>query len=150
MKKIYLPDNLGLKIGEWLCVQQIHYEVFGLDWKSICKVCKTKLVSFLLVHQKLNLKVLNYDISILFWLNKNHCSLISSIFKIKVLSLLEACCDLISGFSLHMKIQITGLLKIWGSNLYSGRPNFFVFIDIWFVKQDSSKQRYAVFMENLQ
>ena len=27
----YLPDNLGLKIGKWLCVRQIHYEVAGLD-----------------------------------------------------------------------------------------------------------------------
>ena len=127
-KKKYLPDNLGLKIGEWLCVQQIHYEVFGLDWKSICKVCKTKLVSFLLVHRKLNLKVLNYDISILFWLNKNHCSLISSIFKIKVLSLLEACCDLISGFSLHMKIQIIGgkITENLGFKSQLRRVNFFV------------------------
>ena len=126
-KKKYLPDNLGLKIGEWLCVQQIHYEVVGLDWKSICKVCKTKLVSFLLVHRKLNLKVLNYDISILFWLNKNHCSLISSIFKIKVLSLLEACCDLISGFSLHMKIQIIGgkITENLGFKSQLRRVNFF-------------------------
>ena len=31
MKKKYLPDNLGLKIGKWLCVRQNHYEVAGLD-----------------------------------------------------------------------------------------------------------------------
>ena len=49
---------------------------------------------------------------------------------IKVLSLLEACFDLISGSSLHMKIQIMGgkLLKIWGSNPRSGRSNFFILI----------------------
>ena len=41
----------------------------------------------------------------------------------KVLSLLEACFDLISDSSPHMKIQIMGgkLLKIWGSNPRSGR-----------------------------
>ena len=45
----------------------------------------------------------------------------------KVLSLLEACFDLISGSSLSMKIKIMEgkLLKIWCSNPRSGRSIFF-------------------------
>jgi hypothetical protein len=45
----------------------------------------------------------------------------------KVIFLLEACFDLISGSSLSMKIQIIGgkLLKIWCSNPRSGRSKNF-------------------------
>ena len=45
---------------------------------------------------------------------------------VKVISLLEAYFDLISGFSLHMKIQIMAgkFLKIWGSNPRPRRSKF--------------------------
>ena len=55
-------------------------------------------------------------------------------FVTKVLSLLEACFDLILGSSLHIKFKSWAgeLLKIWGSNPHSGRskkncPFFFSF-----------------------
>ena len=59
----------------------------------------------------------------------------------KVLYLIEAYCDLITGSSLSMKIQIMGG-KIWVSNPCSGRSKFF-----WYSKMVKNKDM-QFFMEN--
>ena len=67
-------------------------------------------------------------------------------FVTKVLSLLEACFDLISGSSLSMKIQIMGekLLKILGSNPRSGRSKKFCSFFFSF-SNSSHKSGYLLF-----
>ena len=74
----------------------------------------------------------------------------------EVLSLLEACFDLMVGSSLHMKMQIMGgkILKIWGSNsllrshkvfcpvFFSFSNSFFKpFLNILFYKSDINNNK---------